>query len=246
MSRKSLKTFGWSLLLIITLIGASAFPSDGGSLPTMSVLSLVPGSRIQLQILNLPTYTEFTVTMGPAGDRGLGAPVVAHFNTYGNGNVNYWFEVQTEVREDPFFDVRIDNGNGTYAYLTVDNTTPVSIPADTRTPSPTQTPTPLGWTITTRTFGLIKIIKVQRDGVVVAAIRNMPANTVFTVTIGAAGTKGLGGYPVGSLTTGNASGVAMVGTFEIPALLRGSDFLDLRVQAPGRFYYATIRNVNYP
>jgi len=215
-------------------------------MPVMSVLNLVPGSRIQLQILNLPDYAEFTVTMGPAGSRGLGAPVVAHFNTYGNENVNYWFEVQTEVREDPAFDVRIDNGAGTYTYLTVDNTTPVSIPADTRTPSPTQTPTPLGWSITTRTFGLIKIMKVQRDGVVVAVIRNMPANTVFNVTIGAAGTKGLGGYLVGSLTTTNANGVAMVGTFEIPSLLRGSDFLDLRVAASGHFYYATFRNINYP
>jgi hypothetical protein len=240
-----LKTLGLSLLVIFTLIGAFAFPAYADSQLTMSVISVVPGSMVQLQMMNLPAYTEFTVTMGPPGGRGIGAPVVAHFKTQWGVNVSHWFEIHSEVSKDPFFDVRIDNGAGTAVYLTVDNTTRLSIPASTKTPAPTPTPTPLGWNITSRQVGLIKIVRIQRDGFVVAAIRNMPANTVFTTTIGPAGSKGLGGYPVGTLTTSINSGQAMVGTFEIPSPLRGAHMLDIRVAAPGRVYYATFYNIDY-
>ena len=96
-----------------------------------------------------------------------------------------------------------------------------------------------------RQVGLIKILRVRRDGIVVAAIRNMPADTVFTTTIGLAGTKGIGGYPVGTLTSSINSGQAMVGTFEIPSMLRGAQMLDIRVAAPGHVYYATFYNMNY-
>lgn len=245
MSGKSLKTLGLSLFVIFTLIGAFAFPAYADTQVTMNVISLVPGSKVQLQFTNLPAFTEFTVTMGSAGSRGLGAPVVAHFRTQWGVNVSHWFEVQTEISQAPSFDVRVDNGAGTYLYLTVDNTTKVSIPAETRTPAPTATPAPLGWSISPRQVGLIKIVHVQRDGVVIAAIRNMPANTVFTTTIGLVGTKGLGGYPVGTLTSSINNGQAMVGTFEIPSELRGAQMLDIRVAAPGHVYYATFYNIDY-
>ena len=245
MSGKSMKTLVLSLFVIVTLIGAFAFPAYADSQVTMSVISLIPGSQIQLQMMNLPEYTEFTVTIGPAGSRGLGAPVVAHFKTQWGVNVSHWFEIQSAVSKDPSFDVRIDNGAGTAVYLTVDNTTRLSIPAATRTPAPTPTPIPYGWNISVRSVGLIKIVRVQRDGFVVAAIRNMPANTVFTTTIGLPGTKGIGGYPVGTLTTSINSGQAMVGTFEIPSALRGAHMLDIRVAAPGRVYYATFYNIDY-
>ena len=98
----------------------------------MSVISVVPGSLVGLQMLNLPPYTTFTVTMGPAGSRGLGAPVVAHFSTQWGVNVTHWFEIQSEVSKAPSFDVRVDDGAGTAVFLTVDNTTRLSIPADHR------------------------------------------------------------------------------------------------------------------
>ena len=245
MTGKSLKTLGLSLFVILTLIGAFAFPAYADSQLTMDVISVIPGSLVQLKMNNLPAFTEFTVTMGPAGSRGIGAPVVAHFQAQWGVNIGRWFEIQTEVSKAPFFDVRIDDGAGTAVYATVDNTTRLSIPAETRTPAPTPTPIPLGWNITARHVGLIKILHVQRDGVVVAAIRNMPANTVFTTTISLAGTKGIGGYPVGTLTTSINSGQAMVGTFEIPSMLRGAHMLDIRVAAPGHVYYATFYNIDY-
>jgi hypothetical protein len=245
MARKSWKTLGLSLIVIFTVIGAFVFPAYAASQAWMSVIGLVPGSQIRLEMMNLPAFTEFTVTMGPAGGRGIGAPVVAHFKTQWGVNVIHWFEIQTEVAKEPYFDVRVDDGAGTAVFLTVDNTTSVSMPAATPTPAPTPTPKPWGWNITLREVGLIKIMHVQRDGIVQAVIRNMPANTEFTTTIGFAGTKGLGGYPVGTLTTGNASGQAMVGTFEIPSALRGALTLDIRVAAPGYVYYATFRNIDY-
>ena len=245
MSGKSVKTLVLSLLVIIALIGAFAIPASAESQVTMTAISVVPGSWVGLQMLNLPPYTTFTVTMGPAGSRGIGAPVVAHFSTQWGVDVTHWFEIQTEVSKAPSFDVRVDDGAGTALYVTVDNTTRLSIPADTATPAPTPTPIPLGWNITTRTFGLIKILHIQRDGIVVAAIRNMPADTVFTATIGPAGSKGIDGYPVGTLTSSINSGQAMVGTFEIPSELRGSQMLDIRVAAPGHVYYATFYNMDY-
>ena len=137
MTGKSLKTLGLSLFVIFTLIGAFAFPAYAESQMTMSAIRVIPGSLVGLEILNLPPYTTFTVTMGPAGSRGIGAPVVAHFGTQWGTKATHWFEIQSEVSKAPSFDVRIDDGAGTAVYLTIDNTARYSLPTATGTPAPT-------------------------------------------------------------------------------------------------------------
>jgi len=84
---------------------------------------------------------------------------------------------------------------------------------------------------------VFEIIGVVQDESVAIRTFNFPANTAFTATMGPMGTRGIGGIQVGSLDSG--SGGTMDATYLVPAELKGSNQIAIRLQSTGAFpYYA--------
>lgn len=84
---------------------------------------------------------------------------------------------------------------------------------------------------------VIEILSVVSDESVTIRTHNFPANSAFTATMGPMGTRGINGIVVGSLDSG--SGGTMDATYPIPAELKGSYQISIRLQSSGSFpYYA--------
>ncbi len=216
---------------------------------SISVVAVNPNEDLQVVISNLPANTDFTVTESAAGNQGVG-PVIAHFNSVDGGTRSYWFEMLTDVRSETSAEIRIDSGTGFHAYATFNPTTTLSSTSTTTT-TPTATATPAATTTTTTTatvvapsvtMGKIQVVHVQKGGIVVAELTGMPLDTQFTVTVGAGGSQGYGGFMVGNLSTGSLSD--HIGSFEIPVDLASNATLDLRIEAPGYLYLVTFNNID--
>ena len=85
-------------------------------------------------------------------------------------------------------------------------------------------------------YPTFSIQAVVRDDTVTILGNNFPANDKFTVTMGAYGTAGIGGIVVE--TTDSGSGGAISKTYKIPASLKGSYKIAIRLQSPTSGYYA--------
>jgi hypothetical protein len=73
------------------------------------------------------------------------------------------------------------------------------------------------------------IVGVARDKSVTIQTYNFPANDSFTVLMGPYGTKGVGGYAVGTYSSGNGGSKTV--TYTIPAALYGSYRIAIRLQS---------------
>jgi hypothetical protein len=239
-----------SVVLLLALLLAAFLPAQAASQPVITQLDVVAGERVQVQINYLPANTDFTVTEGAAGSQGIGH-LIAHFNSNEGGTRIYWFEVLADINTASTIDLRIDSGTGIVAYATVVNTgsftAPTAVPVVNVPVSSTQIPLATlapASRPAVATVGQISIVKVEHGGIVVVAIRNLPANTTFTVTINQGGTAGIGGSKVGQLDTTSAL-AETVSTFEIPVGIRYSNQLDLRLEGGGYVYVIEFNNQDF-
>jgi hypothetical protein len=83
------------------------------------------------------------------------------------------------------------------------------------------------------TFSIQSVVP---DTSVTIVTSNFPANISFTVLMGAYGTLGLGGIPVTTVNSGN--GGSFTATYTIPAALKGSYRIAIRLQDANNYYYA--------
>lgn len=82
----------------------------------------------------------------------------------------------------------------------------------------------------------IEIAIVREDRFVIVEARDFPADKEFTVTLGAMGTRGVGGVEVDNFTTPSD---AFAAVFFIPEALHGRDRIAIRLQSDDtRPYYA--------
>ena len=93
----------------------------------------------------------------------------------------------------------------------------------------------LGEASSSSTVPLINILSVVRDDSVTIRTTNFPANTTFTATMGPMGTRGVKGTAVGTVDSG--TGGSFDATFSIPAGLKGSYQISIRLQSSGPFPY---------
>jgi hypothetical protein len=80
------------------------------------------------------------------------------------------------------------------------------------------------------------ILNVVKDSEVTLQTFNFPANKDFLVTMGPMGTKGIGGFVVGTQNTG--TGGSFVVTYPIPAQLWGSEFIAIRLESTSSTHFA--------
>ena len=92
----------------------------------------------------------------------------------------------------------------------------------------TTPPSPIG---TIPTFAIVSVVANQS---VTIQTSNFPANQQFDVLMGAFGTRGINGIWVTSTPSGN--GGSFTTTYSIPAGLRGSSRIAIRLQSPSGYY----------
>lgn len=99
----------------------------------------------------------------------------------------------------------------------------------TQPPTDTQPPGYSGYP----TFNILSVV---RDTSVKVQAYNLPPNDSFKVTMGPMGTKGVGGIKVDTVNSGNGGSKKF--TFSIPASLKGSYKISIRMQSSTSGYFA--------
>ena len=228
--------------LVAALFGGAFLPVNAALSPVITQVGVRDNSMVQLRFDNLPANTEFSVTMGPAGSGGYDH-LIAHFTTAGAGSYTFWFEILSDVRHDATVDVRIDDGGGNSASLTFKTTSGTTVVA-TAVPTAVPTTTP-GSGGAVPASSSVKAVHVVKGGLVLLEVRNLPVDVEFAITIGAAGTQGLGGTLVAHMDSSSTAGTVAICKFEIPTNLRTAASMDLRMEGGGYVYVVSFNNVTY-
>ena len=86
------------------------------------------------------------------------------------------------------------------------------------------------------------ILNVVPDGEVTLQVFNFPPDKDFIVTMGPLGTRGVGGYVIGTQNSGE--GGSFIVTYPIPPSLQGSDYISIRMESTtsGHFVYDYFQN----
>lgn len=237
-TKKNVSTIAFRLMAVLAaFVVAPLMTVQAATIqPNIRVIGVNPDENVQVMIYNLPSDTDFTVTESAAGNQGMGS-VIAHFNSGDGGTQSYWFEILTDVRAADSAEIRIDSGTGIFAYTAFDPAAALSSTSSSTTTTTSST------SVVTPTMGQIHVLHVEKGGTVTAELQGLPVDTQFTVTVGAAGSQGFGGYKVGDLSTESLTD--HIGTFEIPVDLSGEKSLDLRIEAPGYLYLVTFANMDF-
>ena len=219
-SSRSLLVISLIAALVAALFGGAFLPVNAALSPVITQVGVRDHSMVQLRIDNLPANTDFAVTMGPAGKGGYDH-LIAHFTTAGAGSYTFWFEILSDVRNAATADVRIDDHSGNSASLTFKTASATTVA--TATPAPTAVPTAApGSGGAVSTSSSVKAVQVVKGGLVLIQVSNLPVNVEFTITIGAAGTQGIGGTLIAHMNSGSTAGTVAIAKFEIPTTLRSA------------------------
>jgi hypothetical protein len=211
----------------------STTPPPGYSgIPTFKIMSVVRDDEVTIQTNNLTPNDSFRVTMGKMGTQGIGGTVVDVVASGSGGTKTYTFDIPQSLYGSYKISIRMESPtSGYFAYnWFYNNTTGGSGGQPTPTPPPS-TPPP-GYS----GFPTFNILSVVRDSSVTVQTHNLPPNDSFTVTMGHMGTQGIGGYQVDTVNSGNGGSKQF--TFNIPAQLKGSYKISIRMQSPSSGYYA--------
>jgi hypothetical protein len=219
-------------LVSALLIGVFLPANAGSSMPVITVLNVIPSSLVQVQISNLPAGVTFRVTQGAAGTQGIGGAIVANFES-ASGSGTFLFEIATPIKNNAKVDLRIDGGTY-YAYVTFANVA-AAAPAPAVTPAPAATPKPA-----TPATGA-KVVHVQKGGLVVVEMNNMPGGQTFEVYISKPG----GGSKTLVAHVDTVLGASFLTYFEIPVTLSTQPTLEVRIENSAYLYVLPFSNVNF-
>ena len=203
-------------------------PVDEKPKPTFVISGVVPDKSVSITTQNFPAYDRFEVLMGYMGTRGIGGIVVDTISSGGGGTLNDTFAIPPALYGQPQIAIRLQSVTGSdyYAYNWFVND------ADGYYGWPAPSPHP-GYA----GFPTFAITGVARDQTVTIITHNLPPNDQFQVTMGMMGTRGIGGYVVGTINS-DASGPQTY-TFAIPVPLYGAPEIAIRLQSvTGSHYYA--------
>jgi len=190
--------------------------------PTFTITDVERNSAVDIEIKNLPVGQSFTVRMGEYMTMALGGIEAGKFDSGEGGTVKKTFSIPAALADKEKVAIRFDSPEGYYAYNWFWNHSTGAVAAGPETPAYTGIPT-------------IHIDAVVRDGKVTLSGKNFPADKTFAVTMGAYGTRGIGGIAAGSYASG-AGGDFSGQTFNIPADLAGSYRIAIRLATEDGFY----------
>jgi hypothetical protein len=232
-------------LIPLLLVGALALPpiqslyatpqtGSAATIPTFSIIGVVRDQTVTIRTNNFPANQTFTARMGPMGTRGIGGTVVGTVESGAGGTFEATFNVPAGLRSSHRIAIRLDSPAGFFAFNWFFNSTTAVVPPGTPVPTPapgTPAPTPTPRHVSIPTFS---IVGVERDQTVTIRTNNFPANQTFTARMGPMGTRGIGGTVVGTVDSG--AGGTFEATFNVPAGLRSSHRIAIRLDSPAGFF----------
>lgn len=208
--------------------GPSPTPGYAGY-PTFSIVSVARDQSVTIKTKNLPANDTFDVLLGRMGTKGINGIKVATTNSGAGGALELTYAIPAALKGLYQIAIRLQSntGSGYYAYnWFYNNTTAIASP----TPGPSPTPGYTG-------FPTFSIVSVVRNTSVTIKTKNLPSNDSFNVLMGAMGTQGINGIKVA--TTDSGSGGTQTFTYTIPAALKDSYRIAIRLQSnTGSGYYA--------
>ncbi|HRQ40205.1 MAG TPA: hypothetical protein PLD25_20025 [Chloroflexota bacterium] len=217
--RSPWRVVGMSLfaLFLFLLLGASTTSAASQTIPTISIVSVVPDQTATIQTHNYPTGQIFTVRMNYMGTAGLGGEVVGTFDS-SRGDATATYPIPNFLKGQQQIAIRLDSAQGYYSFNWFWNNTTQPPGSGGQPPAP---PSYVG-------IPTFSIVSVATDTNVTILTNNFPPNQLFDVTMGLMYTQGIGGIKVGEINSG--AGGAIQQTFNIPAELRGQTRIAIRAQ----------------
>ena len=201
------------------------------TIPTFSIVSVVPDKSVTIQTYNFPASDSFDVLMGPIGTKGINGIKVATTASGKGGSFQATYTIPADLKGSYQIAIRLQSPySGYFAYnWFVNNTSGVYPPP----PPPPQPPPPKPGYYGYPTFFIQSVV---RDNTVTISTNNLPPNDTFDVFMGPMGTKGINGIKVASLSSGKGGSQQL--TYNIPAGLKGSYQIAIRMQSPTSGYFA--------
>jgi hypothetical protein len=222
------------LFIAAILLGLAAVfvivPAHAATIPTITIVSVVPDVSVTIRTNNYPADQTFTVRMGAFGTQGINGTVVGELDSGSGGSLEATYNIPAGLKGMSKIAIRLQSAAGYYSYNWFYNSTSGAGGGATSTPS---TPAP---TLQPGYSGIptISIVSVTRDVSVRIKTNNYPAGQTFVVTMGPFGTQGINGTVVGELNSG--SGGSLEATYNIPSQVRGLSTIAIRLQSPADYY----------
>ena len=219
-----------SIILALIVLASPAAPALASSspaaptysgIPTFSITGVVTDQTVTIQTNNFPANQVFTVTMGSRPFRGIGGIVVGTTNSGAGGSFSATYNIPAALRGSYQIAIRLQSASVYFAYNWFFNNTTGGLTGGGAGPTYSGIPT-------------FSIASVVRDQTVTIQTSNFPANQVFTVTMGYRPLRGVGGIVVG--TTNSGAGGSFSATYNIPAALRGSNQIAIRLQSASVYF----------
>ncbi len=233
-------------------------------IPTFSIKSVKADSQVTVKMHNFPPNRDFTVRMGYFGTLAKGGEVIGTTNTGEGGDMEETYEIPASLRGVHQIAIRMDATRYLFSYNWFYNVNTEKTGAsgaggtggtgssggetategaggetaaapEAAAPSPVE---PVYVGIPTFTIG-----EVVQDKTVSIMTSNMPLHTDYSVLMGPYGTMGAAGTVAGTGKVEDSGNLKL--TFDIPASLKGSTFIALRLEASNGYYaYNWFRNLN--
>lgn len=219
-------TLGLILVLVLSLFLTAAIPTPPTSLPWFDILDVYPGSWVMIRCYNFYMPIAFNFYMGAGGTNGEGGIFVGNANSRTAENFDITLEIPYSLRNQAVIDVRAESIDG---YLYYSSFTNMGAAAS----SGSTTGSTSGSTFTGY-IPTFDITAVSVDTSITIMTHNFPANQNFTVRMGPYGSYGIGGTVVA--TTDSGVGGSFAATYSIPAALKGSAMIAIRMDSPDGYY----------
>lgn len=88
-----------------------------GSIPTISIKSVVRDSKVTIITHNFPANVQFDVLMGPYGTKGINGYLVSSFNSGAGGSFELTFDIPVQLYGSPRIAIRTQNlATGYFSY----------------------------------------------------------------------------------------------------------------------------------
>jgi hypothetical protein len=193
-------------------------PPEHPGIPTFRITGVVEDTNVTIETRNFPKTDSFKVLMGLMGTKGVNGIHVTTVSSDGGGTLTFTFDIPTELKGKNRIAIRLEStsGSGYYAYNWFYNNTSGN------SGGPGPIPGYYGYP----TFSISSVV---RNKTVTILTNNLPPNDQFKVLMGPMGTRGVNGYLVKTIDTGE--GGAQTLTFDIPAELKGAYQISIRMQS---------------
>lgn len=212
---------GFQILAVVVLVaGLLGMVSTQGQaafvpIPTFTIVTVEKDNLVTIQTSDFPANRVFIVRMGKSGTKGIGGIEVGTTFSGSGGVFTATYSIPAELKGQSRIAIRLDaTSGGYYSYNWFWN-------------NPGGSPPP----ITPPYYGIptIQIAAVVRNETVTIKTYNYPANRTFIVRMGVIGSRGIGGFKVG--TTDSGAGGSFTVTYQIPDGLKGQKQIAIRLDS---------------